>query len=242
MTSDAVIWHDVECAAYDVDLALWRELAAAAGGAVLDIGCGTGRVALDLARRGHDVTGLDSDPDLVNELAARARRKGLAVQTVVADARAFDLGHTFALAIAPMQVWQLMDGANGRRSALETVRRHLEAGARFAIALANPYEGIDDSDWVPPYPDMLDVDGVVYASTPLAVRRDGKGAAVDRKRQIVSPKGEVSEWITTLVIDLVTADEVEAEAADLGFTALERGWIPETDEWVGSTVVMLEAS
>ena len=52
----------------------------------------------------------------------------------------------------------------------------------------------------------------------------------------------VSEWITTLVIDLVTADEVEAEAAELGFTALERGWIPETDEWVGSTVVMLEAS
>ena len=86
MTSDAVIWHDVECAAYDVDLALWRELAAAGGGAVLDIGCGTGRVALDLARRGHDVTGLDSDPDLVNELAARARRKGLAVPTVVADA------------------------------------------------------------------------------------------------------------------------------------------------------------
>ena len=143
MTSDAVIWHDVECAAYDVDLALWRELAGAAGGAVLDIGCGTGRVALDLARRGHDVTGLDSDPDLVNELAARARRKGLAVQTVVADARSFELGRTFALAIAPMQVWQLMDGANGRRSALETIRRHLEAGARFAVALANPYEGID---------------------------------------------------------------------------------------------------
>src|SRR5439155_1728367 len=137
MTSDTVIWHDVECAAYDIDLAPWRELAGAAGGAVLDIGCCTGRVAL-----------------------------------------------------------------------------------------ANPYGGIDDTDWVPPYPDMLDVDGVVYASTPLAVRRDGEGAAVDRKRQIVSPKGEVSEWITTLVIDLVTADEVEAEAADLGFTALERGWIP----------------
>src|SRR2546421_241532 len=90
------------------------------------------------------------------------------------DKRRRDLARRRAPDIAPIQVMQQRAGANGRRSALETDRRHLEAGARFAIALANPYEGIDDSDWVPPYPDMLDVDGVVYASTPLAVRRDGE--------------------------------------------------------------------
>jgi len=56
--SAAVIWHDVECGGYEGDLALWRELAAA-GGPILDLGCGTGRVALDLARRGHRVHGLD---------------------------------------------------------------------------------------------------------------------------------------------------------------------------------------
>ena len=47
--SDAVVWQDVECASYDADLPLWRELAAAAAGPVLDLGCGTGRVALDLS-------------------------------------------------------------------------------------------------------------------------------------------------------------------------------------------------
>ena len=55
MTSDAVIWHDVECSAYDLDLALWRELAEGADGPVLDIGAGTGRVAIDLARHGYEV-------------------------------------------------------------------------------------------------------------------------------------------------------------------------------------------
>ena len=45
------VWHDVECASYEADLDLWRELAAAARGPVLDHGCGTGRVALDLAAR-----------------------------------------------------------------------------------------------------------------------------------------------------------------------------------------------
>ena len=63
--ADAVIWHDVECGGYEADLGLWRELAAAAGGPVLELGSGTGRVALDLAARGHDVTAVDSDPALI---------------------------------------------------------------------------------------------------------------------------------------------------------------------------------
>ena len=55
------IWHDVECGAYDADLPLWEELADEAGGPVLDLGCGTGRVALHLSRRGHRVLGLDTE-------------------------------------------------------------------------------------------------------------------------------------------------------------------------------------
>ncbi len=60
-----VIWHDVECSRYDADFALWRELAAAAGGPILDVGAGTGRVALDLAAAGHEVVALDLDPLLL---------------------------------------------------------------------------------------------------------------------------------------------------------------------------------
>ena len=103
-TADPVIWHDVECAAYTADLPLWRELAEAAGGPILDLGCGTGRVALDLASRGHDVTALDSEPEFLRVLVARAREQGVRVKTAVADARALALGRQFALAIAPMQV------------------------------------------------------------------------------------------------------------------------------------------
>ena len=50
--SPLVVWHDVECGRYDADLPLWRELAASARRPVLDVGAGTGRVALDLARAG----------------------------------------------------------------------------------------------------------------------------------------------------------------------------------------------
>jgi SAM-dependent methyltransferase len=242
VTSDTVIWHDVECAAYDLDLSLWRELAGAAGGPVLDIGAGTGRVALDLARRGHDVTALDADPDLVHELAARARKRELRVKTAAADARSFELGREFALAIAPMQVVQLLGGAGGRRSALGCIRRHLRSGGLFAAALADPFEGVPEGEMVPPVPDIREEDGWVYASTPVAVRRERDTAAIDRHRQSVSPTGEVSEWVATIELDLVTAAELEREAAECGFRALERSWIPETREWTGSTVVMLEAA
>jgi SAM-dependent methyltransferase len=242
VTSDAVIWHDVECAAYDLDLPLWRKLAERADGPVLDLGAGTGRVAVDLARRGHDVTALDADPDLVHELTARARKRGLRVRTVAADARSFELGREFALVIAPMQVVQLFGGAAGRRSALECVRRHLQPGGIFAAALADPFEGVPETDAVPPMPDIRDVDGWVYASTPVAVRREQGAAAIDRHRQSVSPTGEISEWVATIELDLVSAGELEAEAADYGFRSRERGWIPETAEWTGSTVVMLEAA
>ena len=79
-----MIWHDVECGGYGADLPLWRRMAREAGGPVLDLGAGTGRVALDLARHGHDVTALDADADLLDELELRAGEEGLAVSCLVA--------------------------------------------------------------------------------------------------------------------------------------------------------------
>ena len=55
--AEEAIWHDVECGSYREDLTLWLALADATGGPVADVGAGTGRVALALARAGHDVTG-----------------------------------------------------------------------------------------------------------------------------------------------------------------------------------------
>jgi len=234
---ETVIWHDVECASYTTDFELWDSLAA---DPLLDIGCGTGRVALRLAARGHDVTGLDAEPALLGALSARARERGVRVPTAVGDARSFDLGRTFAVVIAPMQVAQLMGGVAGRARMLRSVRRHLEPGGLFAAALADPFDGVED-DPLPPLPDVREEEGWVFSSMPVRLILEDDATVIERLRQTVSPEGDLTESAGVIRLDDVPADMLESEAQVLGFRVLPRRHIPETDRYVGSTVVVLEA-
>jgi SAM-dependent methyltransferase len=236
------VWHDVECAAYTADLELWQTLAAEAGGPVLDLGCGTGRVALDLAARGFDVTGIDSDPALVDALLSRARERDLRVQAVAADARAFELSKTFALAISPMQVVQLLGGRDGRTRMLAAVHRHLSPGGLLAAALANPFDDWSETESLPPLPDVREEDGWVYSSTPVAVHRRDGSYVIERHRQAVSPSGEMTEERSAIELDSVDAAALEAEAVGAGFDVCPRRTVPATPDYVGSEIVVLEAA
>ena len=238
--ADPVIWHDVECAAYAADLPLWRELAAAADGPILDLGCGTGRVALDLAGRGFDVTALDSEPAFLRALAARARERDLRVRTEVADARSFALGREFALVIAPMQVAQLLGGAAGRLRMLGCVREHLRVGGRFAAALADPFEGVPVEHAEPPVPDVREQDGWVFSSTPVAVWDEGDATVIERHRQSVSPAGELEEVVANIRLDGAPPEELEHLGASMRLRTLPRRHVEATGDYVGSTVVVLE--
>jgi SAM-dependent methyltransferase len=234
-------WHDVECASYGADLPLWRELADERGSPVLDVGAGTGRVALDLAAHGHRVVALDADPELAEVCASRARERDLPVRSHTADARSFDLGTLFPLAILPMQVAQLLGGPAGRASMLAAVRAHLEPGGLLAVALADPFGGAPAGEFLPPLPDVLEIDGWVLSSTPVDVRDEPDYVSVDRHRQAVSPEGDLSEEVFTLRLDSVSAATLEEEGEEAGFTPLAPREVPDTRDYVGSTVVLLEA-
>ena len=236
--NDAVIWHDVECGGYDADLPLWRELAAQAGGPVLDLGAGTGRVALDLAAAGHEVTALDSDAELLDELALRARERGLEVAVVRADARSLGRIGPFALVLAPMQFMQIVGGAPGRAEVLAGVAACLDRGATFAAAIADLDDAVAARDATPPLPDVGHRGDWVYSSLPLDVRREPGGVAVEWLRQVVSPAGALTEERHTQMIDSLTPDELEREAASHGLRPEERHEVRETEAYIGSMVVV----
>lgn len=239
-TAHEATWHDVECGGYAVDLAIWAELAREAAGPVLELGCGTGRVAVHLARAGVEVTAIDTSPALLAALTERASAAGLEVECELADAREVVLGRRFALVIAPMQVAQLMGGPKGRRRMFERATEHLAGGGALALAvLAEPD--------APPtgrpslLPDVLEREGFTYSSLPIDVRVDPAAIEIDTLRQLVSPTGELSEKTVTIRLDRLPADLVEAEGEAAGLAVRERIEVPPTSDHVGSTIVVLEA-
>lgn len=234
MTSTSVAWHDVENGSYDADLFLWRELADAADGPILDLGAGTGRVAAELAARGHELVALDADPELLAVLRDRVPE----VETVVADARDFELARTFALVLAPMQLAQILGGRAARARMLERVHAHLTPGGTFAAAVTDLREVILDDTASPPLPDMLERDGWVFSSQPVSLAADDAGLRVERRRQAVSPSGEIEETMATIAFDFVSAGRFEAEARAAELEPAGRREIPETLDHFGSTVVL----
>ena len=215
-----VIWHDVECGGYTADLPLWRELAISP---VLDVGAGTGRVALDLARRGHEVTALDRDPELLGELD---RRAGGRVRTVCADATAFDLGERFATILVPMQTVQLL---GDRPAFLRAAHAHLRPGGVLAAAISDELEEFEGPL---PTPDVLGT----YVSQPTAVRVGDGIARLERIRDDGTTR-------TTDVIELhqVSREQLEAEGREAGFEPRPALRVAQTPDHVGSTVVILRA-
>jgi SAM-dependent methyltransferase len=233
-----VVWHDVECGAYAEDLPLWRDLAITCGGPILDVGAGTGRVALHLAGQGHAVVALDRSAALL--AALRDRAGGLPVETVEADARDFAFGERrFGLVVVPMQTVQLLGGPDGRDAFLRCARAALAPGGLVAIAIADALETFDEVRDQPPLPDMREIDGILYASRPIAVREESGRAAIHRVRETVDPAGNRTTEDDVIRLDRVEAAVLEAEGEAAGLRAQRARRIPETDDYVGSTVVML---
>jgi SAM-dependent methyltransferase len=233
-----VIWHDLECGSYVEDLELWRSLAAGHGDPVLDIGAGTGRVALYLARNGFRVTALDCDQELLAELARRAA--ALDVKTELADARRFELGRRFSLCVVPMQTIQLLGGTDGRAEFLRNVERHLADDGVLAVAISDVLDLFDAADGdSAPLPDICEHEGVLYASHPTAVRADGDGFLLERRREVVTLNGTRSVAEEVVRLDRLSVEELEQEAQATGLRVLQTRTIAPTPEHVGSEVVIL---
>lgn len=244
----SVVWHDLECGSYGADLGLWRKLAdyAAPPGRpceVLDLGCGTGRVSLDLAAHGHRVTGLDVDSGLAAELGRRAAHRNVAAGAVVGDARVFNLARQFDLVLAAMQFLQLFPRRGERVAVLERARVHLRKRGIFAAALLDLSGESTDGDYTPPLPDMRERDGWVWSSQAVEVRllHGGTALALDRHRRAVSPAGAVAESEDSVRLELLSCEELEGELRTAGITPTARKKIAPTDDHVGSMVVLGKA-
>src|SRR6266702_5992089 len=87
--------YDLEDEGYDDDWPLTEQWARSLGGPLLDLACGTGRMALRLAAQGYQVTGVDIVPEMIEWARQKAAKQAISIDWVVAEARTFHLQKQF---------------------------------------------------------------------------------------------------------------------------------------------------
>ncbi len=138
-------FYDLTHAGLTDDLPFILQLAADADGPVLELGCGSGRLLLPLARAGYTVTGLDVSAGMLDRARARLAQEPTAVQQRVtlhqADMSDFTLPDAapFGLAVVPYNTLLHLDTAQAV-AALRQARNYLAENGRLFIDLANPVD------------------------------------------------------------------------------------------------------
>jgi SAM-dependent methyltransferase len=115
------------------DVAFYARLAQRAHGRVLELGCGNGRILLDLLARGIDVVGVDSSPGMLSQLVQKATTRGLVPKVCRMDARALAFGERFALVLCPYSLITYMTGALDAARLLAAVRDVLAESSTLII-------------------------------------------------------------------------------------------------------------
>lgn len=122
-------------------LGMYRGLAAEAGERILELACGTGIIAIDLARAGLCVTGLDISADMLAVAREKIHREATEVQSrirlVEADMKDFKLNDSFDGVFLANNSFGYLTGLSHHRSCLEAIHRHLKPHALMVIEERN---------------------------------------------------------------------------------------------------------
>ena len=180
---------------------------------ILDMGCGTGRLAVALAERGHNVTGADPSAGMMQ--VARSRPGSERVRWVDSDAKSLALDTRFDVIVMTGNVFQVFLDDAEIRATLRTLRRHLAPGGRLAFETRNPL--VEEwRGWTPALTrEIITVPGVGAVEVHFDIA-EANGAFVTYETHFSFGAGDVAVGRDTL--RFVSREELAAFLAEAGFT------------------------
>jgi SAM-dependent methyltransferase len=139
---DALHPTDVPGGAFAGDVAFYRDLAARQGGPILELACGTGRVAFPLADAGFEVIGVDLSMPMLEIAMAKQRAVPSPVASrltfVHGDMRDFNLGRRFRMVVIAFRSFAALLTVDDQRQCLMAIRRHLDPNGLLTLNVFDP--------------------------------------------------------------------------------------------------------
>ncbi|MBS3816214.1 MAG: class I SAM-dependent methyltransferase [Candidatus Thermoplasmatota archaeon] len=141
-TKDLPIYFDGEH--YDawtereVDIPFYKKQVKKYGDPVLELGCGTGRITIPIAREGFDITGLDLSRELLRRAKEKAEKEELDIRWIEGDMRKFSLDQDFNLIFVPFNTIQHILSLEELERVFEDVKQHMKTDGRFIVEFFNP--------------------------------------------------------------------------------------------------------
>lgn len=117
---------------------LWLAQGRNYGDPILELACGTGRIAIPLVQEGHQVTGIDVSDAMLAEARRKAARAGVAVELFNADMRNFNLGAQFRLILLANNALCHLHTLTDFEQCMASVKRHLQPEGRFVVEVFVP--------------------------------------------------------------------------------------------------------
>lgn len=131
-------FYDAEFATRDLDIPFFRKHARLAGGPVLEVACGTGRITLPIAHDGVDVTGLDVSRPMLEQARRKAAAEKLNIEWIEQDCRHMRLARSFALVFSATNAMQHLLDFESACAFLQCARDLLAPGGKLILDVFNP--------------------------------------------------------------------------------------------------------
>jgi SAM-dependent methyltransferase len=218
-------WYSLDQGGFEDDVDFYLSLAQRTGSPILELGCGTGRLVLALARAGYSVTGVDNLPAMLEQAQCQVHAAGPAVASRVrllpGDMRQVALGERFALAILAVNTLLHLDQPEDQKRALQCAFAHLAPGGLLALDLFHPHPTA-----------LAPAEGELYLEKNLTDPQTGQQALkfvarrVDYARQVITatfiydemdPCGQVTRTAASFPLRYLHRPEAEQLLQAAGF-------------------------